>query len=185
MDPSQGYCDPGLTLIWPTGTGVPTSNTTRSSFLGVSFAQTFHLALALSKLHKLSIRVKSLQRFCGCISCQSELNLCSASRNVKLERFRPMVELKPLELKPLGLESISIRPRLATTKRPSVLVAGPRTQELLAERKLLAGNKLLAGRSTKGVRRDRQPLPDYVLSSRSFSRWNSGQFLEGMHLRRR
>ena len=69
VDPSQGYCDPGLTLIWPTGTGVPTSNTTRSSFLGVSLAQTFHLAFleragAFSKLHKLSIRVKSLQRFC-------------------------------------------------------------------------------------------------------------------------
>ena len=84
-----------------------------------------------------------------------------------------MVELKPLELKPLGLESISIRPKLATTKRPSVLVAGPRTQELLAARKLLAGNKLLAGRTrvsrTKGVRRYWQPLPDYVLSSRSFS----------------
>ena len=71
VDPSQGYCDPGLTLIWPTGTGVPTSNTLSScqASCGVSFAQTFHLALleragAFSKLHKLSIRVKSLQRFC-------------------------------------------------------------------------------------------------------------------------
>ena len=69
-----------------------------------------------------------------------------------------------VELKPLGLESVSIRPRSSTrqssdrmgslattkvirpmaTKRLSVLVAGPRTEELLAERKFLAGRKLLA-----------------------------------------